>query len=142
MKLKKYFVIALFILIIILFFMNIKEGLVDISGNDISENYISQFESKNLYDLTGSSNSDKNTCYKTKNGTGLKINNAKNIRDILQYSEYDTDSTDKLTLLQDIAIPKTEDPNVYQLIHNSNKTPDERIHILNKITNGYETCYS
>lgn len=113
MKIKKYFLIALVILILFLLFVfNNKEGFTDTSGN----------------------------CYKTKMGTGLKIYNAKKIHDILQYSDYDTDSTDKLTLLQDIGISKTEDSNVYQLINNSNKTPDERIRILNDITDRYEVC--
>jgi hypothetical protein len=114
MKIKKYFVLAIFVLILLLVGLNIKEGYTDISGN----------------------------CYKTKMGTGLKIYNANKIRDVLQNFDYDTDSTDKLTLLQDIGITKTEDTNVYQLIHNSNKSPDERIRILKDITNSYDLCNS
>jgi hypothetical protein len=114
MKIKKYFVLALVVLILLLIGFNIKEGYTDICGN----------------------------CYKTKMGTGLKIYNANKIRDVLQYSDYDKDSTDKLTLLQDIGIAKTEDSNIYQLINNSNKSSDERIRILNDITNSYELCNS
>ena len=114
MKIKKYFVLALFVLILILIGFNIKEGYTDICGN----------------------------CYETKMGTGLKIFNANKIRDILQYTENDTDYIDKLTLLQDIGISKTEDSNIYQLIHNSNKSPAERIRILKDISNSYELCNS
>jgi hypothetical protein len=119
---------------------DISMNLIDISINiiDISRNYISE-ESGN-YELTESKNYDEEMCYKKSKGTGLKRHHAKNIRNILQYSEFDADSSDKLSLLQDINIPKTEDSMIYRLINNSNKTPVERINKLNDIIDRYELC--
>ena len=168
MKNKRYIFIALIILLLFLFFMNIKEGLdnmdiIDISMNDISMNDISMNDISmndismniaSLYDITisdinenyyqsnetESKNYDQELCYKKSKGTGLKIHHAKNIRDILRYSEFDADSSDKLSLLQDINVPKTDDSMIYRLINNSNKTPDERINKLNDIINRYDLC--